>query len=100
MTKILQITAFQLPFTDKQPFEPRHEISNKVVCATSKDSDQPAHTRSLIRAFASRLNIYTSVQQLTDHHLEFVSLKGGYTGSSESTLVKMTHITAHLCSPS
>ena len=37
--------------------EPRHEISNNVVCATSKASDQPAHTRSLIRAFASRLNI-------------------------------------------
>ena len=34
-----------------------HEISNNVVCATSKGSDQPAHTRSLIRAFASRLNI-------------------------------------------
>ena len=38
-------------------FEPQHEISNNVVCATSKGSDQPAHTRSLIRAFASRLNI-------------------------------------------
>ena len=38
-------------------FEPRHEIFNNVVCATSKASDQPAHTRSLIRAFASRLNI-------------------------------------------
>ena len=37
--------------------EPRHEISNNVVCATSKASDQPAHTRSLIRAFASCLNI-------------------------------------------
>ena len=37
--------------------EPRHEISNNVVCATSKGSDQPAHTRSLIRAFASLLNI-------------------------------------------
>ena len=34
-------------------FEPRHEISNNVVCATSKISDQPAHARSLIRAFAS-----------------------------------------------
>ena len=34
-----------------------HEISNNVVCATSKDLDQPAHTRSLIIAFASRLNI-------------------------------------------
>ena len=35
----------------------KHEISNYVVCATSKGSDQPAHMRSLIRAFASRLNI-------------------------------------------
>ena len=38
-------------------FEPWHEISNNVVCATSKGSDQPAHTLSLIRAFASRLHI-------------------------------------------
>ena len=37
--------------------EPWHEISNNVVCATSKASDQPAHTRSLIRAFACCLNI-------------------------------------------
>ena len=37
--------------------ETRHEVSNSVVCAASKGSDQPAHTRSLIRAFASRLNI-------------------------------------------
>ena len=37
-------------------FEPVHEISNNVVCGTSKASDQPAHTRSLIRAFASRLS--------------------------------------------
>ena len=38
-------------------YEPLHEISNNVVCATTKASDQPAHMRSLIRAFASRLNI-------------------------------------------
>ena len=31
--------------------------SNNVVCATSKVSDQPAHMRRLIRAFASCLNI-------------------------------------------
>ena len=44
--------------TSHQPFnrniQLRHEISNNVVYATSKASDQPAHTRSLIRAFASR----------------------------------------------
>ena len=36
--------------------KPRHEISNNIVCAASKASDQPAHMRSLTRAFASRLN--------------------------------------------
>ena len=40
------------------------------------------------------------VKLLTEHHLEFLSLKGGCTGSSESTLVKMphcwkSHVTAH-----
>ena len=32
-----------------------------------------------------------SVKLLTEHHLEFLSLKGGCTGSSESTIVKMPH---------
>ena len=31
------------------------------------------------------------VKLLTEHNLEFLSLKGGYKGSSESTLVKMPH---------
>ena len=35
----------------------QHEISNNVVCATSKASDQPMRMHSLIRAFASPLNI-------------------------------------------
>ena len=42
-----------------------------------------------------------SVKLLTKHHLEFLSLKGGCTGSSESTPVKMpsflkSHVMAHL----
>ena len=41
---------------------------------------------------------------LTEHHLEFLSLKGGCRGSSESTLVKMSnwwksHAADHLSSP-
>ena len=41
------------------------------------------------------------VKLLTEHHFEFLSLTGGFTGSSESTLVKMphlwkSHVTAHL----
>ena len=32
-----------------------------------------------------------SVKLLTEYHLEFLSIKGSCTGSSESTLVKMPH---------
>ena len=43
------------------------------------------------------------VKLLTGHHLEFLSLKGGCRGLSESTLVKMSncwksHAAAHLFS--
>ena len=31
------------------------------------------------------------VKLLTEHHVEFLSLKGGCIGLSESTLVKMSH---------
>ena len=62
--------------TLRPTYEPVHEISNNVVCATSKASVQPAHTL---------------VKLLTEHHLEFQILKGGRSGSSESTLVKMPH---------
>ena len=37
--------------------EQQHEISKNEVCMTSKASDQPAHTCSLIRAFACCLDI-------------------------------------------
>ena len=42
-----------------------------------------------------------SVKLLTEYHLKFLSLKGGCTGSCQSTLVKMPHcwkfqVTAHL----
>ena len=57
--------------------EPQHEISNYVVCVTSKGSDQPAQTCSLIRAFAGHLNI----KILRKHHLEFISLKVQAPGS-------------------
>ena len=74
----------------------RHDISNNEVCAISKASDQPVHTRSLIRAFAIRsleFSMNIKLGLLTEHHLEKlqISLKRGRTGSSESTLVKMPH---------
>ena len=44
------------------------------------------------------------VKLLTERHLEFLSLKGSCTGSSESTLVKMSncwksHALAHIILP-
>ena len=39
----------------------------------------------------SSLKCSMTVQLLTEHHLAFLSLKGGCTGSSQSTLVKMPH---------
>ena len=43
-----------------------------------------------------------SVKVFTEDHLEFLSFKGGFRGSSESTLVKMSncwksHAAAQLC---
>ena len=42
-----------------------------------------------------------TLRLLTEHNLEFLSLKGGITGLSDSTLVKMphcwkSHVTAHV----
>ena len=58
--------------------------------------------QSLRSAFAYALEYSMSVELLTKHHLEFLSIKGGCTGSSESTLVKMPHcwklhVATHLC---
>ena len=75
--------------------EPWHEIYNNVVCATSKASDQPAHTRSLIRAFGSPLKDSMSVKLLTEHHLEFLRrlhrLVWGYTCQNATLLIFTCH---------
>ena len=57
MPKSMPTCAYVLKIITKYIIEPVHGISNNVVCATSKASDQPAHMCSLIRAFASRLSI-------------------------------------------
>ena len=64
---------------------PKYEISNNVVCASTKGLEQLAHMRSLIRAFASGLKL------LTDYHLKFLSFKGGRTGSSEPIRARIPH---------
>ena len=47
--------------------------------------------RSLIRSLCLSLEYSMDLKLLIKHHLEFLSLKGGYTCSSESTLVKKPH---------
>ena len=73
-------------------YEPWYEISNNLVCATSKGSYQ---------SLCWSLYYSMTVKLLTEPHLRFLSLKGGYTGSSTSTLVKMaycwkSHALAHM----
>ena len=79
--------------------EPVHEISNNVVCAPSKASDQPAHTRSLIRAFACCLSILWLSSYWLNTISTFLSLTGGCRGSSESTLVKMSNYWKYHAAP-
>ena len=43
------------------------------------------------QSLCQSLEYSMTVKLQTEHHLEFLSLKGGYRGSSESTLVKMPH---------
>ena len=58
----------------------------------AKAQIQSAHTRSLTRAFASRLFKYSmTVKLLIEHNFELLSLKGVCTGSSEYFHVKMPH---------
>ena len=54
---------------------------------------RPAKTQtSLINlSLCKSLEYSMTVKLLTKHHFEFLSFKGGCTGSSESTLVKMPH---------
>ena len=69
----------------------RYEISNNVVRATSKTSDQHAHIHSLIRAFEYSM----SVKLQTEYHLESLRLK-------EATQARLSqhhwksHVTAQL----
>ena len=58
----------------------RHCVAERLPAYAQTD-------QSLCKSFAYSM----SVKLLTEHHFEFLSFKGGCTGSSESTLVKMPH---------
>ena len=47
--------------------------------------------RQSVQSLCLSLEYSMTLRLLTKHHLEFLSLKGGCTGSSKSTLVKILH---------
>ena len=51
----------------------------------------PSESGAILREWEHWLEYSMSIKLLTEHHLEFLSLKGGCTGLSECTLVKMPH---------
>ena len=65
-------------------------ISNNVVCATSSLRSACAYSQSDLSLCLS-LDYFMIVKLLTEQHSEFLSLTGGCTGSSESTLIKIPH---------
>ena len=84
-------------------FEQHHEISNNVVYGTMCDQQSLRSAYTYVQSVQSlclSLEYSMSDKLLTEHHLEFLSLKGGCKGSSMSTLVKKPHcckspVTAH-----
>ena len=72
------------------------------VCDQQRLRPACAYTQS-DQSLCLSLEYSLTVQLQTEHHLEFLSLKEGCTGWSESTLVKMphcwkSHVTAHMLS--
>ena len=56
-THLLFLKWFNVTGENKYILSREMRFQTMFLCATSKASDQPAHTRSLVRAFASRLTI-------------------------------------------
>ena len=47
----LLVTHQNVRIDNLLPFEPQHDKTNKMTCASSEDSDQPGHPPSLIKVF-------------------------------------------------
>ena len=94
----------RLQWTDKAAWKTQTEITKRInnkwavtwdfqqcgMCDQQSLSPACAQAQSDQRLCQS-LEYYISVQRLTKHHSDLLSLIGGCTGSSESTLVKMPH---------
>ena len=77
--------------------------SRKLVTSQKQNLSRDMRFPSMwyVRPTKPQISLRIYIKLLTEHHLEFLSLKGGHTGSSESTLVAMphcwkSHVTAHM----
>ena len=81
-------------------YEPAHDKTYNKTCATSKDSDQPAHSCCLVRVFTDRMClIYPPTYPKTDKR-EPLPYVGGCTGWSESLLVTQVLLLVLSCAGS
>ena len=55
-------------------YEPQHEISNNLVCSTSKGTDQPAHYAQSDQSLCSSLEYSMTLRPLTDQTAHLHSL--------------------------
>ena len=69
---------------------PAWDFQQRCLCDQQSLRSACAYAQS-DQSLCLLLEYSKTVQLLTEHHLEFLSLKGDCTGSSESTLVKMPH---------
>ena len=71
--------------------KPRHEISKQYGMCSQQSLRSACAYAQTDQSLCKSLEFSVSIKLLTEYNLEFLSLKGGCTGSSESTLVKMPH---------
>ena len=84
------VTCSNIAYLLKTLYEPRHEISNTGMCDQRRLRPACAYTQS-DQSLCWSLEYSMTFELLVEYHLEFLSLIGGCTGSSECTFVKMPH---------
>ena len=73
----------------------KYEFQQYAMCGKQRFRPACAYAQS-DQSLRLSLEYYVTLRLLTENHLEFLSLKGGCTDSSESTLVKCHIIENHM----
>ena len=92
-TVIVQFDPCTVNIDQLKEYEPHHDKTNKMECASSEDSDQPGHPPSLIRVFAVPMKKHWVLRYLFGTHAILLVLSGD--GSHLSCLMRKE--TSALC---